>query len=182
MNKNNISKEQWFSEALNVLQSGGIESVRVERLAARLNTSRSGFYWHFENREDLLISLLKYWTKEYTEVVTIGLTESESDPLKRLYLTTDMVRKHKLAKYDLPIRTWALSDPLAKKAVAKVNNIRVNYSRSMFSELGFSGEDLEMRARLFACYVTWEIPMYGLIPNKRWVEQRNLWIHMLTVR
>ena len=180
MNKTNISKEQWFSEALNVLQSGGIESVRVERLAARLNTSRSGFYWHFENRDDLLSSLLKYWTKEYTEVVTLGLTETESDPLKRLYLTTDMVRKYKLAKYDLPIRTWALNDTLAKRAVTKVNNIRVNYSRSIFSEFGFSGEDLEMRARLFACYVTWEIPMYGPMPNNKWVEQRNLRLQMLT--
>ncbi|MBC2710457.1 MAG: TetR/AcrR family transcriptional regulator [Desulfosarcina sp.] len=42
----------------------------MERLAKQLGISRSGFYWHFKNRQDLLQHLLDYWAREYTGVIT----------------------------------------------------------------------------------------------------------------
>ena len=53
-----VSKDQWLAAALEELEKGGIEAVRVERLARILNVARSGFYWHFKNRDDLYRHLL----------------------------------------------------------------------------------------------------------------------------
>lgn len=72
-----------------------------------------------------------------------------------------MVWKNNLSKYDLAFSIWAKNDPLVKRAVTKVKKLRLDYLRSIFSELGFKGEELEMRTLLFVCYQTWETPMFG---------------------
>ena len=34
--------------------------------------------------------------------------------------------------------------------------MRLDYLRKIFAELGFKGDELEMRSRLFVCYHAWE--------------------------
>ena len=65
-----VSKNQWLAKALETLAASGVDAVKIERLAKALGISRSGFYWHFKNRQDLLEHLLAYWVNEYTGTVT----------------------------------------------------------------------------------------------------------------
>ncbi len=171
-----ISKKNWLNAALETLEAGGIDSVRIERLAARLKISKSGFYWHFKDRNDLLKELLKFWSEEYTQVVIQELSKQEVDPATRLNQVAEMVWKHDLAKYDLAIRAWAKHDAMAKRAVTKVNKLRLDYLRSFFAELGFRGDELEMRTMLFVCYQTWETPMFGKMNRQKWgkLKKRRL--------
>ncbi|MEL7090070.1 MAG: TetR family transcriptional regulator, partial [Planctomycetota bacterium] len=39
---------------MEALISGGVEAVRIMRLATALSVTRGSFYWHFEDRDDLL--------------------------------------------------------------------------------------------------------------------------------
>ena len=162
--------------ALDTLEVGGIDAVVIERIASRLHVAKSGFYWHFEDRNDLLRELLNFWSTEYTENITKDLTLAAMDPPKRLHTIAEIVWKYNLAKYDLAIRTWAKHDPLAKRAVKKVNKIRMDFIRTIFSELGFRGDDLEMRTMLFVCYQTWENPMFGKLNKQKWekIKKRRL--------
>ena len=153
-----VSKAEWLGQALDVLASEGIQGVRVERLARNLGIAKAGFYWHFRDRRDLMQSLLDYWTHEFTAVVT---ENPEGDPQKRLYKTMLMILEHHLTKYDLAIRGWAAHDPIAAKAVRLVNRMRLDFVRSIFSDIGFRGRELEMRTRLFVCYHSWEQAMFG---------------------
>jgi AcrR family transcriptional regulator len=41
-----VSKNQWLAKALEALESGGVDGVKIEKLARALGISRSGFYWH----------------------------------------------------------------------------------------------------------------------------------------
>jgi AcrR family transcriptional regulator len=52
------SRADWFEVALRVLGEEGVQAVRVERLARELGIARSGFYWHFKDRQDLRNQLL----------------------------------------------------------------------------------------------------------------------------
>ena len=52
-----VSKAERLAAALVALEKGGVEAVRVERLARALGISKSGFYWRFKNRTDLLAQL-----------------------------------------------------------------------------------------------------------------------------
>ena len=56
---------------------------------------------------------------------------------------------------------WAKVDPLVDKIVKRVMKMRLDYTRSIFEELGFSGDELEMRTRLFLCYHAWEEVMFA---------------------
>jgi len=151
-----VSKAEWLALALEVLASEGIQGVRVERLARDLGIAKSGFYWHFRDRSDLLQSILDYWKDELTAIVTANTELLEGDPKTRLYDSMRMILDHDLCKYDLAIREWAAHDPAAAKAVRSVYRMRLDFVRSIFSDLGFRGQQLEMRTRLFVAYHIWE--------------------------
>ena len=155
-----ISKDQWLTSALETLESSGVEAVKIERLAKGFGISRSGFYWHFKNRRDLLDHLLDYWVSKYTDVVTDNPDLLRLDPKKRLLNTMEMIRDKKLAKYDLAMTLWARLDPQVNRVVKKVVKMRLDYLRVIFAELGFEGDELEMRVRLFLCYHAWEDIMF----------------------
>ena len=174
------TKQDWLLTALEVLEVRGIDGVIVEHLAARLHTSKSGFYWHFRDRHDLLRKLLQYWEDTYTAVVIKNLSATDLDPIKTLHTVASMVRKHNLAKYDLAIRTWAKHDALAKNAVNRVNKHRIVFIRSTFAKLGFKGEELEMRTKLFVCFTTFELPMFGNVRQDRWEKQLKRRLKLLT--
>jgi AcrR family transcriptional regulator len=156
-----VSKDQWLALALETLESNGVEGVKIERLARLLGISRSGFYWHFKNRQDLLEQLLEYWVREYTGIVSNDPHVKKLEPKKRLNTLMDMIRDKNLTKYDLAITAWAKTDPMARKVLKKALDIRLDYLHSIFAELGFDGDELEMRARLFVCYHAWEGTMFS---------------------
>ena len=156
-NKNKgVSKGQWLAKALETLGTEGFEAIKIDRLAKQLGISRSGFYYHFKDRQDLLQHLLDYWANEYTAVITDSLDMKKLDAEKRLFITMKKVKDKKLAQYDLSMTGWAKVDPLVNEIVKKVVTMRLDYIRQIFKELGFSGDELEMRARLHLCYHAWE--------------------------
>ena len=71
-----VRKNDWLEKALQVLEAEGIVGVRVERLARELGVAKRGFYWHFQDREDLYREMLDFWSEEFTESVV-------DDPLMR---------------------------------------------------------------------------------------------------
>ncbi len=162
-----VSKAQWLDMALEVLETDGVTGVRIEILAKRLEISKSGFYWHFKNRDHLLKDMLDYWSHELTEVVTENPQLLTLKPKGRLIKTAEMILEHDLTRYEIPIRQWALQDAVAARAVRKVNRLRLDFIGGAFSELGFTGDDLDMRTMLFTCYHTWEAPMFREISRKR---------------
>ena len=169
-----VSKDQWLEKALDLLESSGVEAVKIERLAKALSISRSGFYWHFKNRQDLLNHLLNYWVGEYTGVVTDNPDVIKLDPKKRLLTVMEMVRDKQLTKYDLAMTSWAKSDPQVQKVVKRVVKMRLDFLRSTFAELGFDGDELEMRTRLFVCYHSWEDTMFPELSNQKHSKLKKL--------
>ena len=161
------SKADWLEAGLECLASGSVEANRVEGLARSLGIAKSGFYWHFRNRDDLLRQMFDHWVHELTEVVTENPQLQAMEPVARLVATAEMILSHDLARLDIAIRQWALDDKLAARAVKKANRIRLGFVREALSELGFAGDELEMRAMLFVCYHTCESTMFPEIPRKR---------------
>jgi AcrR family transcriptional regulator len=162
-----VSKDQWLIKALDTLESSGVEAVKIERLAKAFGISRSGFYWHFKNRQDLLEHLLDYWVRRYTGVVTDNPDVVKLDPKKRLLTTMEMIRDKHLTKYDLAMTSWAKLDSHVHKVVKEVVKMRLDYLRVIFAELGFEGDELEMRTRLFVCYHSWEDTMFPDLSNQK---------------
>ena len=64
-----VSRDQWLAGALEMFARTGADGLRVEQLARSLGVAKSGFYFHFKDREDLLQQLVDYWEAEYTAPV-----------------------------------------------------------------------------------------------------------------
>ena len=148
------SQFEWLEAALSLFESEGLGAVKIERLAKKLKTSRSGFYWHFQDRNELLRDMLEYWRREYTEVVIKNFKQQDMGAKEALYLVMQMIDKHNLNRFEVHMRAWADSDPAVEKIVRGIYQERFVFIRELFSNMGFTGCDLEMRARLWLCYAT----------------------------
>ena len=162
-----VSKAEWFEAGLRALSEGGGAALTIEGLSRSLGIAKAGFYWHFKNRDDLKQQLLNHWVAETTAVVTADEELLALDAKARLVRTAEMVVDHDLARYDLAIRQWALEDALTARTVKNVDRLRVDFVRAAFAELGFTGDDLEMRTLLFVCYQTWEASMFTELSRER---------------
>jgi len=175
-----VSKAEWLEAGLQALSEGGAANLTVEGLAKSLGISKAGFYWHFKNRDDLLRQLLDYWTHEITEVITSNPEILALKPKNRLLRTAETILDYELTRYEIAIRQWALQDAGAARAVKKANRLRLDFVRKAFSDLGFKGEDLEIRTMLFVCYHSLENSMFREISRKRRRDQITKRVELLT--
>jgi AcrR family transcriptional regulator len=122
-------------------------------LAQNLHVSRGSFYWHFEDRRDLLTSMLDWWDRKMTDTV-IELGEAgHTSPQKRLMKIAEHILATDLNRYDPAVRSWALGDKEAKKALRRVIRKRLRYVSGLFEEAGFSPAEARARGDLLAVYL-----------------------------
>ena len=95
------------------------------------------------------------------------------------FATSVSLPSYDLARYDLPLRTWALREPLAAQAVKKVTRLRLSHLRRAFGELGFEGDDLEIRVYLFLGYLTCERPIFRDLGAARRAQLRPMRLDLL---
>ena len=160
MAKRGVSKAGWIELALDVLAKEGIQGVKIGRLADILGIARSGFYWHFENIEELHDQLLDYWAHEYTGIVMRNPRVLEGEPRDRLNLVIEMVAKYDLAGFDLAILAWGQADDRARRVFDEVYAARYEFIGSIIAEAGFTGPDLAMRTRAFITFTSWKTVLW----------------------
>ena len=150
--KPRLSRQDWIDAAIQLLVEAGIGAVSVDRLAASLGITRGSFYHHFADREDLLRAMLDFWAERWSYAVRKQIEALGLDPGTTLFARMKALRTNRAADYDAPIRAWALHDPVARAVVEQVDQARLDFVRSQFEALGFSGLDAENRARLYLHY------------------------------
>ena len=91
-----------------------------------------------------------------------------------------MIEEQDLGKYDLAIRSWAKYDDTARDAVNRVTAVRMSFLHQIFSEIGFAGAELEMRAMLFVCYHMWEGATFDIPSPRKRARLRKLRLTLLT--
>lgn len=60
------SRELWLTAAKQALLETGLDAVKIQPLASRLNISRTSIYWFFKDRGALLDALLEEWDAKNT--------------------------------------------------------------------------------------------------------------------
>lgn len=115
-----------------------------------------------------------------TEVISKNPQIGVLQPRDRLIRIAETILQFDLTRYDLAIRQWAVHDAQAARGVRRVDRIRLKFVGQAFRELGFTGDDLEMRTMLFVCYHTWEAPMFRQLSRKRRRELIDGRVELLT--
>lgn len=148
-----LTRNDWLSGALKLCETGGIDGLKIERLATALGVTSGSFYWHFKNRQELLAELLGYWEREMTDSAIAAAREFPGSAKERILTLMEAVMTSNLARYDLPIWHWAQSNPQANRVFRRVLKKRFSFATWMFSEAGFSAPQAAARGRMMVVYM-----------------------------
>lgn len=145
-----LSRQDWLAAARAALISGGIDSVKVERLANALNVTRGGFYWHFTDRADLLDSLLQAWEEETTALFEGTLGRDQANGMREFSALIQIWVEEKAYSpaHDSAVREWARTSDRAEAAVKRVDNHRIGVLKKIFLDMGYHDDEAFIRARI----------------------------------
>jgi AcrR family transcriptional regulator len=159
-----LTPEDWIAAATQVLVDQGIDHVRVDTLAGKLQVTRGSFYWHFRDREDLLRRVLQAWAEMTTLQLTRRLESSRTDPREQLRDVISLPFRGRAAaraaRIELAIRAWARRDEMARQAVDDADASRIAYHAQVFVALGFQPGEARMRAFVLYSYEVAESLMH----------------------
>ncbi|WP_457663525.1 TetR/AcrR family transcriptional regulator [Sinorhizobium medicae] len=146
-----LTRNDWVLAGLAALAEGGIDSVRVERLAKSLNVSKGSFYWHFSDRSDLLSALLDLWEKDFTAQV-IANVASQPTPRARLLALAEEALDASMDGVDVAqaegaFSAWAVLDPAAAVRVRAIEAQRIGYLVRELSLMGADTAQAELLAK-----------------------------------
>src|SRR5690348_2796106 len=143
-----LTREDWAAAALAAIAEGGLAAVAVEPLAARLGTTKGSFYWHFANRDALLVAALAAWETATTTAVLTQVAEAATDPRDQLRVLITLVID--MAERD-PVGLALLahgSHPVVGPALERVTRTRLESLVRLFTRLGFRPANARRRATL----------------------------------
>jgi AcrR family transcriptional regulator len=149
-----LDRRAWVNAAIDVLCSAGVQAIRVEALAKKLDISKGSFYWHFKNREDLLEAILEEWQARQSDWNADG--GGLQNPVERWTKLFDIFAKPGYARLELAMSAWARQDEGVARRVADADRKRVAYLSSIFREIGFShSQAAEGANAAFFLYLGW---------------------------
>ena len=151
-----LTREEWLSNALELLGEQGDSRLRIETLTQLMGVTKGSFYWHFKNRKDFVVSLAEYWIDRSTTGVLGALLAMKASPEEKLLELARLIDEEEWTRYDLPIRAWATHQPEVMKILRRADTFRRDYIRSLFHEMGFEGDDLDTRTETFLVFYSSE--------------------------
>jgi AcrR family transcriptional regulator len=133
-----LSKDDWLKAARLALLKGGVEAVRVEKLARTLRVTKGSFYWHFKNRLQLLEILLREWEQELLEDIIPRLRGQRGSKALRALLQLLVERvplgEQGILPSDAAVFTWASVSPEVARRVHQAEKKRVELLQQVIGD------------------------------------------------
>ncbi|GGF43807.1 TetR family transcriptional regulator [Aliidongia dinghuensis] len=143
------SPEVWLEAAYESLLESGVEAVKIQPLAKKLNLSRTSFYWFFEDREALLQALITRWREKNTGNI-VKQTEAYAETIAEAMLNLfDCWLDRRLfdSPLEFAVRSWALQSQDILSEVQQADRIRLDALTKMFVRFGQNAVSADARAR-----------------------------------
>lgn len=147
----------WLEKSLDAVARLGRGPFSIDELVGEVGVTKGSFYWHFKNREDFLEKLLTYWVEELTSKIAEGVRRLEGSPSDRLLAVAENITALHRAQYDVAMHAWAQLESRVAEAVEQAEAIRFRTVRTLFAEMGFRGDELEMRTRTFVVFYSFDL-------------------------
>jgi len=149
------SREDWIDAAWAALGESGIEGVRVERLARRLDVTKGSFYWHFKDRDELVGALLDRWFG-LREETRADFPHREPDPAERLWRVIERGITRGTRGQAAALRLWGQRHPAVARRIAEEDAQRRHFFVEQFRALGFMDGEAEVRADVYMAVISAE--------------------------
>lgn len=136
-----LTTDDWAAAALDAICHDGIDAVAVEPLARKLGVTKGSFYWHFANREALLMAALALWERRETEE-TFASVRREPDPRVRIQkLFATVHAGERAARLYQALSAAAANDPRIKAVVQRASERGLQFLTDCYRALGLSPKD-----------------------------------------
>ena len=144
-----LQRFDWLQQALEIFVAEGIEAIRITRLADDLGVTRGSFYWHFENRKDLIDALVSFWKNKNTPAILRAANEADSlaDGILRFFETCLDAASFD-SRLDLAIREWSRRSQSIRGLLDREDEARIGALREFYARFGFAMPEALIRARV----------------------------------
>lgn len=142
------TEDAWLKAAYDVLTESGVEAVKIMPLAKRLGLTRSGFYWHFKDRDALLEAMIRHWEDKNTGNLVARCDAYADSICEAIFNLFDCWLDENLfdSRLDLAIRNWARNNPALHARLARSDQRRREAMEEVFLRFGFDAPEAEVRA------------------------------------
>lgn len=177
-----LTRQDWLDLALKTLVEEGIDQVKIQSMAKKLNVARSSFYWQFESREALHKAMLDDWLRKNTSPIIERAMRPAADVVSAVINVFECWLDEALfdPTLDMAVRLWARRAAEVRAIVTEADGIRVDALRRMFLRYGYPAVEALIRARTL--YYT-QIGQYTLEdfeePEIRF-SYGPAWLHVFT--
>ena len=156
--RKNLSRDEFLDLALEALGHTGRSRLHLDSMMAAMPVTKGSFYHHFKNKYEFLKALVQHWDDTQTQSVIDAVNESppETPPQERLWLLMWYIERHNLNKYERCLRSLALEDEVLGGMLSMVDHKRLRTLKGLFSEMGFSDLEADVRARAFVTTMSQE--------------------------
>ncbi len=163
-----LAREDWEQAALQMLAELGMAGLAIEPLARRLGVTKGSFYWHFNDRGELLHAALRRWelTDQHNLETLLNVDLPAAEKLAAFFRANS--RQHRTHQVYA-----ALISAAGRKAeqswiadlLNQVDRRRIDYLIRAYLEL--DAETAEFRARLaYYAYVGFlQMQSRGAVPS-----------------
>lgn len=140
-----LQPNDWIKAGIVQLAREGVESVRVEVLARELGVSKGSFYWHFRDRDELLMQMLQFWENSEAEWLSAeesGQTEKANAAVRWARFVERSTEQERISQ-EIGIRAWARRDERVGLRVADVEKRKVRVIANILADVGFARDSAE---------------------------------------
>jgi AcrR family transcriptional regulator len=137
-----LHPDDWILAAFARLSSEGVDSVRVEVLARDLGVSKGSFYWHFQDREELLAKLLARWDEAEMNWLRTASAGTQS-AAARWALFVERSADPERARLEVAIRNWARKDLDVAARTSAIEKGKSQFIAGVLRDTGFAPDAAE---------------------------------------
>lgn len=148
-----LTTSDWIQAGFRSLTLGGPQAINIEKIAKGLNVSKGSFYWHFKNLAMYKAAMIDFWKARGTADVIIQVNDKTAAPRQQLQ---DLVARTADAYQpdvggrdaEAAIRDWARYDVMVAAELLEIDQMRLDFLRALFGQLGQDKTEAHLSARL----------------------------------
>lgn len=141
-----LTPRDWLEAGQSLLRRGGLRALKLRPLAEELRVSTGSFYHHFPDFDAYQGRLAEYFAETQVSDLIAALERATPDPIDRIRLLGQTVRRRGSSRLAIAMRAWAESDDRARTAVERHDSIMLDFLARCLTEAGFERNDAEVRA------------------------------------
>jgi AcrR family transcriptional regulator len=141
-----LSADDWIQAGFALLANGGPNTLRIDRLCARLGVTKGSFYWHFTDMPAYCAALINAWGNVHDERRRRFEDMHDVEPPERLRVMLRTLVSPEHSALERAMRVWALTDEAVLSAVQRSDDRVLRAVRQAFVDYGFGPEDAALRS------------------------------------